>query len=72
MNEFGIDAACLGNHEFDFGLPTLKELAKISTFPWLLSNVSDGEADNPVVGEKKFHILEKGGLKLGILGLVEK
>ena len=72
MNEFGIDVACFGNHEFDFGLTTLKALIHITNFPWLLSNVLDSEDGNPVAGGKKFHILEKNGLKLGIIGLVEK
>ncbi|CAG8448731.1 2166_t:CDS:2 [Diversispora eburnea] len=72
MNQFGIDVACFGNHDFDFGLPTLKKLVDATTFPWLLSNVLDSESGNPVAGGKKIYILEKGGLKLGILGLVEK
>ncbi|KAF0455054.1 Metallo-dependent phosphatase [Gigaspora margarita] len=72
LNAFGIDAACLGNHDFDFGVPTLKELVAISNFPWLLSNVVDSETDEPMAGSKKFVILEKNGLKLGIVGLVEK
>ncbi|KAF0488042.1 Metallo-dependent phosphatase [Gigaspora margarita] len=71
LNAFGIDAACLGNHDFDFGVPTLKRLVAMSNFPWLLSNVVDSETDGPVAG-KKFVILEKNGLKLGIVGLVEK
>ncbi|CAG8700457.1 11987_t:CDS:2, partial [Dentiscutata heterogama] len=50
MNAFGIDAACLGNHDFDFGVPTLKGLIAMSNFPWLLSNVVDSETDEPVVG----------------------
>ena len=72
VNELGIDVACLGNHDFDFGLPNLKALVRDSNFPWLLSNVFDSESGNPAAGGKKFHILEKNGLKLGIIGLVEK
>ncbi|CAG8798940.1 24427_t:CDS:2, partial [Gigaspora rosea] len=49
MNAFGIDAACLGNHDFDFGVPTLKGLVAMSNFPWLLSNVVDSETDGPAV-----------------------
>ncbi|CAG8613328.1 22864_t:CDS:2, partial [Dentiscutata erythropus] len=50
MNALGIDASCLGNHDFDFGVPTLKELIARSNFPWLLSNVVDSVTDEPVVG----------------------
>jgi len=72
INNFGVDVACLGNHDFDFGLPNLKALVRDSNFPWLLSNVLDSESGNPVADAKIFHILEKNGLKLGIIGLVEK
>ncbi|CAG8689598.1 15429_t:CDS:2 [Funneliformis mosseae] len=71
INDLGIDVACFGNHDFDFGLPTLKALSGKTNFPWLLSNVLDSESGNPVAGGKRFHILEKNGLKLGIIGLVE-
>ncbi|CAG8649887.1 5151_t:CDS:2 [Funneliformis caledonium] len=71
VNDLGIDVACFGNHDFDFGLPTLKALSGKTNFPWLLSNVLDSESGNPVAGGKRFHILEKNGLKLGIIGLVE-
>ncbi|CAG8461109.1 11978_t:CDS:2, partial [Acaulospora morrowiae] len=72
MNDFGIDVACLGNHDFDFGLPVLENLVGMTKFPWLLSNVLDQESGEPAAGGKRWHILEKGGLKLGIIGLVEK
>ncbi|CAG8612176.1 52_t:CDS:2, partial [Racocetra fulgida] len=72
LNDFGLDAACLGNHDFDFGLPTLKGLISLTNFPWLLSNVVDSKTDESPAGSKKFVVLEKGGLKLGIVGLVEK
>ncbi|CAG8484242.1 16332_t:CDS:2 [Racocetra persica] len=72
LNDYGIDAACLGNHDFDFGLPTLKGLISLTNFPWLLSNVVDSKTDESPAGSKKFVVLEKGGLKLGIVGLVEK
>jgi 5'-nucleotidase len=72
INDFGIDVACMGNHDLDFGVPNLITLVRQTNFPWLLSNVLDSESGNPVANGKKFHILEKNGLKLGIIGLVEK
>ncbi|CAB4398555.1 unnamed protein product [Rhizophagus irregularis] len=72
MNNFGVDVACMGNHDFDYGEPNLKALVGETNFPWLLSNVIDSESGNPVANGKKFHILEKNDLKLGIIGLVEK
>nr|CAG8453058.1 5310_t:CDS:2 [Entrophospora candida] len=72
MNGLGIDVACLGNHDFDFGLPTLKKLIMETKFPWLLSNVLNSETGGPITGGEKWIILEKSGLKIGIIGLVEK
>ncbi|CAG8475686.1 8702_t:CDS:2 [Ambispora gerdemannii] len=72
LNELTIDVACFGNHDFDFGLPNLARLIKKTNFPWLLSNVVDEETgESPVNGGKKWHILEKSGLKIALLGLVE-
>jgi len=41
LNSFKLDAACLGNHEFDFGVDTLYKRLKESQFPWLNVNLKD-------------------------------
>lgn len=41
LNSFKLDAASLGNHEFDFGVDTLAERLKESNFPWLNINLMD-------------------------------
>jgi 2',3'-cyclic-nucleotide 2'-phosphodiesterase / 3'-nucleotidase / 5'-nucleotidase len=38
-NEVGYDAAALGNHEFDWGIETLKERVAEAEFAWLGANV---------------------------------
>ena len=72
LNQFHIVAACLGNHDFDFGLPQLEKLLAKTTFPWILSNVlnEDGSPAGPKVD--RYLILEHGGLRLGLIGLVEE
>lgn len=40
--------------------------------PWLLSNITDTETGRVPGGLKEFVILEKAGLRIGIIGLVEK
>ena len=45
LNMMDIAVACIGNHDFDFGVDNLERLMALSNFPWLLSNVvtkSDG------------------------------
>ncbi|NCX77151.1 MAG: bifunctional metallophosphatase/5'-nucleotidase, partial [Proteobacteria bacterium] len=68
MNFLGLDAACIGNHEFDHGWQnTFVQLEK-ATFPILNGNIfieETGELfwDNPYI------IIERDGLKIGIIGL---
>lgn len=45
LNAFEIDAATLGNHEFDFGVDVLHKRIKESKFPWLNINLEDGEGN---------------------------
>ena len=39
MNQLGYDAATLGNHEFNFGLPFLKTILPQANFPYLCANL---------------------------------
>lgn len=41
MNQVGYDAVTLGNHEFDYGIPRLKELASMFNAPILCCNLFD-------------------------------
>lgn len=40
MNALGYDAAALGNHEFNFGLPVLRRVLAAARFPVLAANIS--------------------------------
>ena len=42
LNEMGLDAMVVGNHEFDFGQDNLNELVEIAQFPVISANVTDG------------------------------
>lgn len=68
MNTMGYDAASIGNHEFDHGWDnTLVQLSK-ATFPVLLGNVFYENSDVPF-WNKPYQIIEKDGVKLGVIGL---
>jgi 5'-nucleotidase len=41
LNTLKLDAASLGNHEFDFGVDTLQKRLQESKFPWLNINLQD-------------------------------
>ncbi|KAJ3552991.1 hypothetical protein NM688_g3854 [Phlebia brevispora] len=72
VNGLGIDIGVAGNHEFDFGYPRLKELINETKFPWLLSNIVDTNTNNVPEPMKEHHVLERAGVRIGLIGLVEK
>lgn len=72
LNSVGIDCACYGNHDFDFGTDALVDMASQCNFPWLISNVVDKLTGAPLARGRLTHMLETGGRKIGLLGVVEK
>ena len=68
LDRINIDVACAGNHDFDFGVDTFKELTAQTRFPWLLTNVLDSDTREIFGGCKDHTILEHEGLKIGFIG----
>ena len=68
MNIMGYDAATLGNHEFDFGLENMAKVAKAANFPIVRSNCDfTGTCVEGLI--KPYTVIERGGLKIGVMGL---
>ncbi|QXE01256.1 bifunctional UDP-sugar hydrolase/5'-nucleotidase [Terribacillus sp. DMT04] len=68
MNELRYDAAVIGNHEFNYGMPYLQAAIQSAAFPYLCSNILDKTKKEPVFG-KPYKILMANGVKLAILGV---
>ena len=68
MNLLGLDAACIGNHEFDHGWDNMLEQMQEATFPILNGNIFF-EGTNQLVWNNPYLVIEKGGLKIGLIGL---
>ena len=68
MNLTRYDAACLGNHEFDCGLETLKEMVEAAQFPFITTNY-DFSGTILAGLTKEYIIFEKDGVKVGVIGL---
>jgi len=68
MNLMKYDAATLGNHEFDYGLDTLKMIIEKLDFPIVNCNY---DFSNTVLKDrvKPYVILKKNGLKIGVFGV---
>lgn len=68
MNAEGYDAAAFGNHEFDWGLDTLRTRVGESRFPWLAANLyTAGTATQPR-WVKPWTMLQKQGVRVAVIG----
>lgn len=67
MNEMGVDAMALGNHEFDFGVEVIQRRMGEATFPVLSANTVWKK--NRKLFALSTSILKVGDLKIGIIGL---
>jgi 2',3'-cyclic-nucleotide 2'-phosphodiesterase (5'-nucleotidase family) len=64
MNRMGYDAAAVGNHEFDYGIPALRQRVQEADFPLLSANVSTG-----IEGIEQTAVIQVRGIRFGIIGL---
>ncbi|AUY52198.1 5'-nucleotidase C-terminal domain-containing protein [Streptomyces sp. CB01881] len=72
MNLMEYDAAALGNHEFNYGIPTLRAFEEQLDFPLLGANALHAKDEKPAFKPFVIKELHLGGgrpLKVGILGL---
>ena len=67
MNEMEYDSMTLGNHEFNWGITTMKKILSQARFPVLGANVLDQDG-NYVTGAG-WTILERGGVRLAVIGV---
>ena len=72
MNLVGYDAAALGNHEFNYGIDTLRTFESQLNFPLLGANAVDAATGRPVFPPyiiKRFKVAGAPDLTVGVLGL---
>ena len=69
LNLLGVDAATLGNHEFDYGPAELQKRIAESKFPWVVANAF-GAGARPFPGTRMYIIRTVCGTPIGILGLI--
>ena len=69
LNAIGLDAATLGNHEFDFGPDVLVERMREARFAWIVSNIRDRRTGGAFGGAQHDRLVTLGGVRVGLLGL---
>ncbi|MEU9414206.1 5'-nucleotidase C-terminal domain-containing protein [Streptomyces sp. NPDC048272] len=72
MNAIGYDAAALGNHEFNYGIPVLRKFEEQCDFPLLGANALDAKTLRPAFAPYSVHRLRTPcgrDVKVAVLGL---
>ena len=72
MNHIGYDAAALGNHEFNYGIPLLRAFAGQLDFPLVGANALDARTGRPAFTPyviKNVPVNGEQPIRVGILGL---
>ena len=67
MNLMKYDAMTLGNHEFNWGVPTLLKILSTAEFPVLAQNIRN--ADGSCLTGSGWTIVERGGVGLAVIGV---
>ncbi|MFQ7426785.1 MAG: bifunctional metallophosphatase/5'-nucleotidase [Flavonifractor plautii] len=67
LNYMDYDAWTLGNHEFNFGVDTLKSILEQVDMPVLAANIKN--ADGSYFTGAGYTIVERGGVKVAIIGV---
>ncbi|MFK0212275.1 bifunctional metallophosphatase/5'-nucleotidase [Streptomyces sp. NPDC090298] len=72
MNAIGYDAAALGNHEFNYGIPVLRKFEEQCDFPLLGANALDAKTLRPAFAPYSMHRLRTPhgkDVRVAVLGL---
>lgn len=67
MNTIGYDVWVTGNHEYNFGMDTLKKVISSAKAKVLVGNVYD--VDGTAIADG-YTIFEKAGVRIGVIGMV--
>lgn len=65
MNVMHYDAAVIGNHEFNYGVPALRAAISKAAFPFVAANVRDAQG-RPFVAP--YTLIDRRGVRIAIIG----
>ncbi len=69
MNAFGIDAAAIGNHEFDWSVDTLRARMAGAHYRFLAANIRDSATTMTPAWAEPWTVIERGGVRVAVIGL---
>src|SRR4051812_2127780 len=67
MNAMHYDAAAIGNHEYNYGVPYLDSAVRQAAFPFLSANTYRVDPEG-VHAYRPWTIVERAGIKVGVIG----
>ena len=68
LNALGVDAAAIGNHEFDWGVDTLQARIGQAEYPFLAANIFDKATGQRPAWAVPYTFLERAGLRIAVIG----
>jgi 5'-nucleotidase len=68
MNLMGVQVDTFGNHNFDGGVGHLQDIIDLADYPFVAANLKN--RDGNLTGVKDFEIFNVGGVKVGVIGIV--
>ncbi len=69
MNALGIDAAAIGNHEFDWTVDTLRARMAEAHYHFLAANITDTAGTTRPAWAEPFSVIQRGGVRVAAIGL---
>ncbi|WP_158282319.1 bifunctional metallophosphatase/5'-nucleotidase [Salipaludibacillus keqinensis] len=71
LNEMGLDAMAIGNHEFDYGQEAFAAREEQADFDWLSANMEVVDEDIAIQQPEPYEIYEIDGVDVGIFSLTQ-
>ncbi|MDP3909886.1 MAG: 5'-nucleotidase C-terminal domain-containing protein [Gemmatimonadales bacterium] len=69
LNALGIDAAAIGNHEFDWSIDTLRQRMREARYPFLAANITDSIGSARPEWARPWAVVTKDGTRIAVIGL---
>jgi 2',3'-cyclic-nucleotide 2'-phosphodiesterase (5'-nucleotidase family) len=70
LNLLGLDAAAVGNHDFDWGIDTLRARMRQAQYPWLIANVYDSAVGGRPEWARPWAMLHVDTLDVAVIGYI--
>jgi 2',3'-cyclic-nucleotide 2'-phosphodiesterase / 3'-nucleotidase / 5'-nucleotidase len=69
LNALGIDAAAIGNHEFDWTVDTLRARMAEARYRFVAANITDSTGTARPAWAEPFTVVARGGVRVAVIGL---